>query len=83
MPPLTFALGAGGIISISAPSRSSSSCWNHSLASAATLTEQLPNIYRLSFSGARGDRLHLTLAYVSPMQFEENWLANEPRQARS
>ena len=26
-------------------------------------------------------RLHSTLAYVSPMQFEENWLANQPRQA--
>ena len=26
-------------------------------------------------------RLHSTLAYVSPMQFEENWLANKPRQA--
>jgi transposase InsO family protein len=28
-------------------------------------------------------RLHSTLGYVSPMQFEENWLANQPRQARS
>jgi transposase InsO family protein len=28
-------------------------------------------------------RLHSTLAYVSPMQFEENWLANQPRQAKS
>ena len=26
-------------------------------------------------------RLHSTLAFVSPMQFEENWLANQPRQA--
>ena len=26
-------------------------------------------------------RLHSTLAYVSPMQFEENWQANQPRQA--
>ncbi|MGC8807453.1 MAG: IS3 family transposase, partial [Thiomonas sp.] len=26
-------------------------------------------------------RLHSTLAYVSPMRFEENWLANKPRQA--
>ena len=26
-------------------------------------------------------RLHSTLAYVSPMRFEENWLANQPRQA--
>jgi transposase InsO family protein len=26
-------------------------------------------------------RLHSTLAYVSPMQFEQNWLANQPRQA--
>ena len=26
-------------------------------------------------------RLHSTLAYVSPMQFEENWLAGQPRQA--
>jgi transposase InsO family protein len=26
-------------------------------------------------------RLHSTLAYVSPMQFEESWLANQPRQA--
>ena len=25
-------------------------------------------------------RLHSTLAYVSPMRFEENWLANKPRQ---
>ena len=24
---------------------------------------------------------HSTLAYVSPMQFEENWLANQLRQA--
>ena len=26
-------------------------------------------------------RLHSTLAYTSPMQFEENWLAGQPRQA--
>ncbi len=26
-------------------------------------------------------RLHSTLAYISPMQFEENWLALQPRQA--
>jgi len=26
-------------------------------------------------------RLHSTLAYVSPMQFEENWQAHQPRQA--
>ena len=26
-------------------------------------------------------RLHSTLAYVSPMQFEENWLTAQPRQA--
>ncbi|WP_286737335.1 IS3 family transposase [Thiomonas sp. SCN 64-16] len=26
-------------------------------------------------------RLHSTLAYVSPMRFEENWLANPPRHA--
>lgn len=26
-------------------------------------------------------RLHSTLAYVSPMQFEQDWLANQPRQA--
>lgn len=25
-------------------------------------------------------RLHSTLAYVSPMQFEENWLAGQRRQ---
>ena len=28
-------------------------------------------------------RLHSTLAYISPVQFEENWLANQPKQARS
>jgi transposase InsO family protein len=28
-------------------------------------------------------RLHSTLAYVSPMQFERDWLANQPRQACS
>ena len=28
-------------------------------------------------------RLHSTLAYVSPMQFEENWLADQPRQANA
>jgi transposase InsO family protein len=28
-------------------------------------------------------RLHLTLAYLSPMQFERHWLANQPRQANS
>ncbi|WP_198969508.1 IS3 family transposase, partial [Xylophilus sp. ASV27] len=28
-------------------------------------------------------RLHSTLAYVSPMQFEQDWLANQPRQATS
>ena len=28
-------------------------------------------------------RLHSTLAYVSPMRFEENWLAAQPKQARS
>ena len=26
-------------------------------------------------------RMHSTLAYVSPMQFEENWLATQPKQA--
>jgi len=29
------------------------------------------------------ERLHSTLAYVSPMQYEQNWLANQPRQASS
>lgn len=28
-------------------------------------------------------RLHSTLAYVSPMQFEQEWLANQPRQVNS
>ena len=28
-------------------------------------------------------RMHSTLAYVSPMQFEQTWLAAQPRQARS
>ena len=28
-------------------------------------------------------RLHSTLAYVSPMKFEQDWLANQPRQANS
>ena len=28
-------------------------------------------------------RLHSTLAYVSPMQFEQDWLANQPQQANS
>jgi len=28
-------------------------------------------------------RLHSTLAYVSPMRFEQDWLANHPRQANS
>jgi putative transposase len=28
-------------------------------------------------------RLYSTLAYVSPMQFEQKWLANQPRQANS
>ena len=28
-------------------------------------------------------RLHSTLAYVSPMQFEQEWLANQPRHASS
>lgn len=27
------------------------------------------------------DRLHSTLTYVSPIRFEENWQANQPRQA--
>jgi len=27
-------------------------------------------------------RLHSTLAYVSPMQFEQEWLANQPQQAK-
>ncbi len=29
------------------------------------------------------DRLHSTLPYVSPMQFERNWIANQPQQANS
>ena len=29
------------------------------------------------------DRLHSTLAYVSPMQFEQDWLANQPGQVNS
>ena len=28
-------------------------------------------------------RLHSTLAYVSLMTFEQDWLANQPRQANS
>jgi transposase InsO family protein len=28
-------------------------------------------------------QLHSTLAYVSPMKFEQNWLANQPKQANS
>lgn len=28
-------------------------------------------------------RMHSTLAYASPMQFEQNWLANQPRQVNS
>jgi putative transposase len=28
-------------------------------------------------------RLHSTLAYVSPTQFEQHWLAIQPRQASS
>ena len=28
-------------------------------------------------------RLHSTLAYVSPMKFEQDWLANQPRQVNS
>ena len=28
-------------------------------------------------------RLHSTLAYASPVQFEQNWLANQPKQATS
>jgi putative transposase len=28
-------------------------------------------------------RIHSTLAYVSPMQFEQNWLAAQPKQANS
>ena len=28
-------------------------------------------------------RLHSTLAYVSPMKFEKDWLANQPRQVNS
>ena len=28
-------------------------------------------------------RLHSTLAYLSPMQFEKDWLANQPKQANS
>jgi transposase InsO family protein len=27
------------------------------------------------------DRMHSTLGYVSPMRFEENWMADQPRQA--
>ena len=30
-----------------------------------------------------GTRLHSTLDYVSPMKFEQNWLANQPKQANS
>ena len=28
-------------------------------------------------------RLHSTLAYVSPMRFEKNWLSAQPKQANS
>ncbi len=28
-------------------------------------------------------RLHSTLAYVSPVRFEQNWIANQPKQANS
>ena len=27
--------------------------------------------------------LHSTLAYVSPVRFEQDWLANQPKQANS
>ena len=26
-------------------------------------------------------RLHSTLAHISPVQFEQNWLANQPKRA--
>ena len=28
-------------------------------------------------------RMHSTLAYVSPMKFEQDWLAHQPRQVNS
>ena len=33
--------------------------------------------------GYNSTRLHSTLAYISPMQFEQNWLAALPKQANS
>ena len=27
--------------------------------------------------------LHSTLAYINPVQFEKNWLVNQPKQANS
>ncbi|MBY0453686.1 MAG: hypothetical protein K2Q11_02240, partial [Burkholderiaceae bacterium] len=44
-------------------------------------------VSRYSNSGGRRwynkTRLHSTLAYVSPMQFEKDWLAAQTRQASS
>jgi len=41
-----------------------------------------PDDQLLDLRGNR-TRLHSTLAYISPVQFEQNWLATQPKQAKS
>ena len=58
-----------------------STIYQHHLRASASFS------YRHLLHCKRGDpnraRLHSTLAYVSPMQFEQDWLANQSRQANS
>ena len=49
---------------------------------ARTWHEQAQKDHQWS-AGYNHTRLHSTLAYVSPVEFEQDWLANQPRQANS
>jgi putative transposase len=72
-------------------------CWNNACNKTLFGSLKVERLYRQRFKTRRAakdetiawllwnnrTRLHSTLAYVSPVQCEQNWLANQPKQANS
>jgi putative transposase len=72
-------------------------CWNNACNKTLFGSLKVERLYRQRFKTRRAakdetiawllwnnrTRLHSTLAYVSPVQFEQNWLANQPKQTNS
>ena len=70
-------------------------CWNNACSETLLGSLKVERLYGQKFKTRREakdetiawllrysrTRLHSTLAYVSPVQFEQNWLAKQPKQA--